>query len=171
MHKLLNRVICVIDNTNDCVGMVARWIAIVMLAVILIEVGGRYIFGLPPVWGYELSQMLWGTYILFGGIYALRCGAHVSFDQFWKMVSPRKRAILDSVTQLLFFSFCIAIVYRGVPYALESLLANEHATTVWAPPLWPIKMLISIAVFLLMVQGGALYIRNFYTAITGKKLT
>ena len=161
----------VADNITNCVGMGVRWIVIVLIAIVLIETVGRYAFAAPTVWGHELGQMLFGCYMLFGGAYVLRYDAHVRFDTVYRKLPPRRRGILNCITELLFFAYCIAIMWWGVPYFWKSFLIDEHTITRWGPPLWPIKMLVPIAVFLLLVQGSATYVRNLYAAITGKELT
>jgi len=159
-----------IDAISEFAGMIARWAVPVMVAAIVTEVALRYILNSPTVWAHPLSQMLWAFYILLGGSYVLRLNAHVNMDLLYRRVSPRKRAIIDLFTHLLFFVFIIAILVHAVPFAWESLMRLEHYSGKWTPPKWPIKMLVPTAVLLLLLQGIAKYIRDLHMAFTGREL-
>lgn len=151
--------------------MTARWATLLMIFAMLYEAIGRYILNSPTIWAHEFSQMLWGFYILLGGAYVLRHDAHVNFDLVQRRVSARVRAILDSFTYLIFFVLCIAILYYAIPFAWESVLRLEHSRTQWSPPVWPIKVFVPIAIFLILLQGVAKYIRSLYMSITGRELS
>lgn len=169
-HKL-STILHAVDTMSEYVGMVARWVIFIIFVISVAATGSRYLFGLPPVWGYELQKMLWACVVLFGGLYALRFDAHVRFDVFYRKLSSRRRAILNSITFLFFFIFIIAIIFHAVPYAWQSILRNEHLLSMWGAPIWPLKTLVPIVMLLFLVQGSAIYVRNLYTAITGKELT
>ena len=170
LTQKLSTIVKAIDSVGEHVGMVTRWLIVAILGVSLFATGARYLFGRPPVWGYELQKMLWAGLVLFGGYYALRLDAHVRFDVFYRKLSLRGRAILNCFTHLFFFIFFIAIMLHAAPYGWSSFLRDEHLVSLWGPPIWPVKMLVPIAGFLFLVQGSAIYVRNLYTAITGKEL-
>jgi len=160
-----------IDNLSEGAGLVARWAIIPMVLSIFYESVARYLFNSPTVWAHPLSQMLWGFYIVLGGTYALRHGAHVSCDILYRRLAARRRAIMNLFTHLLFFVFVIMILMYAVPFAWESVMNLERLTGHWKAPEWPIKLTIPIAVSLLLLQGMAEYTRNAYTAITGRATT
>ena len=166
----LTTVLQAIDSMSVHVGMVARWVIVAIIAISLYATGARYLFDQPPVWGYELQRMLWGFLVLLAGSYALRFDAHVRFDVFYVKLSLRRRAILNSITFLFFFIFFIAIMWQAVPYGWGSFLRKEHLVSAWGAPIWPLKSLFPIAISLYLIQGSAIYVRNLYTAITGKEL-
>jgi TRAP-type mannitol/chloroaromatic compound transport system permease small subunit len=41
----------------------------------------------------------------------------------------------------------------------------------WASPLWPVKLCVPLAAFLMLLQGLAKYIRTLNMAFTGKELS
>jgi len=170
LTQKLGRILQVIDSIGDHVGMVARWITVVIIAISLFATGARYLFDRPPIWGYELQTMLWAVLVLFSGYYAVRFDAHVRFDVIYRRLSPRRRATLNCITFLFFFIFFIAIMLEAVPYAWDSFLRKERLVSLWGPPIWPVKILVPIAGVFFLVQGIANYVRYLYTAITGKEL-
>jgi TRAP-type mannitol/chloroaromatic compound transport system permease small subunit len=53
--------------------------------------------------------------------------------------------------------------------AWESLLLGETEPTSFAPPVYPIKMMIPLGAFLILLQGLAKFIRDLTLVITGKE--
>lgn len=159
-----------IDAISEFVGMIARWIGGGMIAAMMTEVILRYIFDSPTIWVHPLCQILWGFYILLGGCYLLRLRTHVRCDFLYAKLSPRKRAIVDVCTHLLFFIWVILVLVYAVPYAWESLMILECYTGKWTPPKWPTKMVVLIGMSLVLLQGIANYIRDLHLAFTGKEL-
>lgn len=170
MDNVLRAVLQRIDAISEFVGMAVRWLAIVIMLALLYEVVARYGFNAPTRWAHELSEILWGFYIMLGACYVLRHEAHVKLDLIYRRLSPRKQAIIDVITYLFFFIFCVAILWHAVPWAWASLMRLEHAFGHWRPPIWPLKVMVPIAVSLLLLQGMARYIRSLYVAITGREL-
>lgn len=168
--RIIRNIVQCIDAISEFVGMAARWLTVVMMLILLYEVGARYVFNAPTIWAHHSCGILWGIFITLGGCYVLRHEAHVKLDLIYRRFSRRGQAIMDSVTYLFFFIYCIVILWYAVPWAWTSLMKFEHALGLWRPPIWPLKMVVPIAVFLLMLQGIARYIRSLYLAITGREL-
>jgi len=170
MHNALRTYVRRIGAVSEFAGMTARWAALVMILTMLFEVIMRYIFNSPTIWVHELNQHLWGFYLLFGAAYVMHHRAHVNLDVIYRKLSLRKQAILDSITYWFFFIYCSVILWYAVPHAWRSVMLLQNSPSIWGPPIWPLKVMIPIAVFLLLAQGVARYISSLYTAITGREL-
>ncbi len=153
--SVMNAFIKGITRLNDFVG---RWIALLvfaMFAFLLLEVGFRYLLNAPTVWTNELTQMLFGVYAVMSGGYILAHKGHVNVDLLHAHLSPRKRAFMDIVTSLLFFTFTLALLWFGIDMARESISSWETSYSAWNPPIWPIKLAIPVGTGLLVLQGLA----------------
>ena len=170
MHNALRIYLRRIGAISEFAGMTARWAAVVMMLVLLFEVVSRYGFNAPTIWVHELSQHLWGFYILFGAAYVMRHRAHVNLDVIYRKFSLRKQAILDSITYWFFFIYCAVILWQAVPHAWQSAMRIQAISSIWASPVWPLKVMIPIAVLLLLLQGLGRYISSLHIAITGREL-
>jgi len=82
-----------------------------------------------------------------------------------------KQAIADLITSVLFFIFVGLVFWKGGEMALDSLLRLEHTPTVWSPIIYPTKLTIPVAAFMLIVQEGVTNcIRNAYFLIKGRAI-
>ena len=160
-----------IDSINEGVGKVASPLVVLMAALIGIEVVLRYCFNSPTVWAHETTQYIYGTFIILSGGYVLLHKGHVPMDLLYNRLSPRKRALVDVITAMLFFFFCVLLVWKGGVMAWKAISNLEHSRTVWSPPLYPIKAMIPIGATLLLIQGLAKFIRDLGHLITGKELS
>jgi len=97
-----------INWINEWVGDKLAYLLFGFFLLILLQVILRYIFNAPTVWASELSQMLFGAYVILSGGYILRRGGHVNVDILYSRLPPKARALTD--------------IYRSViPYTLVEL--------------------------------------------------
>lgn len=154
-----------VDTVNRLIGRVAMHLLFVMAAILLWSTAQRLVIGVPVNWALEMSQFLLSAYYLLGGGYTLQLGAHVRMDLFYGRLSPRAQAAIDAVT-ILFVIFYLVVLFAGglssTKYAIEYGQKNYSA---WAPVLWPVKVVMTIGIFLMLLQ----FIANFFKDIAAAR--
>jgi TRAP-type mannitol/chloroaromatic compound transport system permease small subunit len=126
--------------------------------------------GYPVNWVMEMSQFMLSAYYLLGGAYSLQIDAHVRMDLFYGMMSPRRRAMTDAFT-ILFVIFYLAVLFRaGMSSTEYAITYGQKNYTAWAPPLWPIKTIMTFGIFLMLLQSISTFFKNVAEA-RGKPLT
>ena len=170
MQNVLAMLVEKIDMVSIWSGRILAGLIFVMGFVISYEVISRYFFNNPTQWGMELATMVFGTYMIGGGIFALYKKGHVKMDIFYSKWSPRTRAFADVCTFPLFILFFAVIFWKSAEYGIQSLQTLEHSHTAWGPPLYHWKLTLPIAVFFIILQGLGDLIRNLYLVVTGKEL-
>jgi TRAP-type mannitol/chloroaromatic compound transport system permease small subunit len=168
MHAL-RTCLSVIDKINEWVAKLVSWAIILIIGSTAYEVIMRYVFASPTEWSFELNYLTNGVYFLLLGAFTFAVQGHVNVDIFYARFSPRTRAIVDLLTAPLFFFFISMMLIFGGQFALDSLAYRETLSSAWAPPIYPVKMIIPIAAAMLIIQGIAKFIRDLHTAITGKE--
>lgn len=161
----LNSILKSIDRLNDWVGRRICWLVVAIFALLLVEVIRRYVFNSPSVWANELTQMLFGAFVILSGGYVLRWDGHVSVDIVQAHLPKKARAVVDIVTSSLFFLFTGVLLYYGGSMAWDSLIGWEHSESAWNPPLYPIKLAIPLGALLLILQGLAKLVRDILTLV------
>jgi TRAP-type mannitol/chloroaromatic compound transport system permease small subunit len=168
--QILKRITRSIDTISEWTGQIAMFLILGITFVVLYEVVSRDAFAHGTIWSNETSLILFSFYFLLGGAYALRYGAHVNMDAIYSRLSPRKKAILDLSTFVLFLVFCLVVVWIGGQDAWQSIEIMERSGSVWRVPKYWFKVPIPIGAFLLLLQGLAKLIRDIHIARTGKEL-
>lgn len=165
--RIVFAILSFIDALNDWLGKILALFVLLLFALVMKEVIGRYFFNAPSVWGQELTQLLFGTYVFLSGGHVLRWGGHVNVDLVYNKFNIRTRALIDITTSALFFLFCGMLLYYGGQLAWESISYWEHSVSAWGPPIWPFKLMIPVGAGLLLLQGIAKLVRDIYILVTG----
>ena len=153
-----------IDNISNCVGKLASFLILCSMGVVLFEVLMRYALSLPTTWCYEMSLFIFGTFAALGGAYTFLHGGHVRMDIVHSRLSPRGKAIMDLVTFIFVFIFLGVLVWKGWEFAWRAFQLSERTDSAWGPLLWPTKLIIPIAAFLMLLQGLAKFVRDIFMA-------
>ena len=142
-----------VDAINYRVGRFAMYLLFVMGAMLLYSTLSRVLFGVPVNWVLEMSQFMLSAYYLLGGAYALQMDQHVRMDLFYSRLDARRRAMTDAFT-ILFVVFYLAVLFGGgissTNYAIQY---NQKNYSAWSPVLWPIKVVMTVGVFLMLLQA------------------
>ena len=166
----LRSFIIIINRVSDRTGSIVSILVLLMMFTIVLEVIMRYVFNNPTIWAHETATMLYGAYFLLGGAYTLRWDGFVNVEVIYERLSPRARAILDLITWMFFYLFCGALLLTSTEFAWNATLNMERSYSTWGQPVWPLKLCIPLASFMILFQGLAKTIRDFFTAITGYDL-
>ncbi|GAB6152725.1 TRAP transporter small permease subunit [Desulfosporosinus burensis] len=158
-----------LDFVSEWTGKLISFLIIVLSLVIGYEVIARYLLNAPTIWVHEASGMLFGTYIVLGGAYVLSIGGHVNMDLVYNRLSIRQQALLDIITFWVFAAFCVTLIWTGWERAWYSIKVMEKSASIWGPPLYPIKLVLPIGAFLLLLQGIAKFARDVITLVKGER--
>lgn len=102
--------------------------------------------------------------------YALLHHAHVSIDIVYNRFSPKRRAILDVITYLIFFFPFVIIIFKvGAENAGASWATRETTLTARLPIVLPaMKTVTPVTAFFLFIQGFSIFYRRLYFLIKGE---
>jgi TRAP-type mannitol/chloroaromatic compound transport system permease small subunit len=157
----MTRFLYFIDALSTWVGKAFAWLILVLTLGISYEVFVRYVLRAPTTWAFDFSYINYGALFLMAGAYALSRNGHVRADVFYRFWQPRTQAKMDLLLYVIFFlPAVLAFMYSGYKYAEMSVRFRE--VSIFSPagvPVFPLKALIPIAGFLLLVQGIAEVIR------------
>jgi len=149
---------------NRTVGRLTMYLIFVMMGILLFSTISRTVFDTPHVWVIEMAQFTMAAYYLLGGGYTMQLGAHVRMDVLYDKWTPRRRAFTDSITAFCLIFYLVVLLYGGISsteYALEYGQKNYSA---WAPPMAPIKIIMTIGIFLMLLQAIAIFFKDLAAA-------
>lgn len=168
--RKLGYIVHKIDTLSEWSGRGLFLLILVMIGTIMFEVVSRYLFNRPTMWSLDASTMVYGTYMIGAGAYALLHGAHIKMDLFYARWSKRTKAIVDVCTFPLFLLFGSILLWKSGIYGWQSFMRLEHAVTAWSPPIYYWKMTVPAAVLLILLQGVSKFIRDLTFAVSSKEL-
>ncbi len=150
-----------IDTFNEKFGFYASYLVLPLIIVVVFEVFMRYAFNAPTSWAFELTVFLYGIHFSFALAYAHKHNTHVAIDVFEARLSPKKRTILRIITNAVLFIPSMGLLsYYVAVLAVNSWQQWEHASSSWAPAIYPVKTLMAIGFVLFFLQGVAKLIQD-----------
>ena len=166
----MKSVLSVIDSISEWSAKTAAFLVVAATVVVTLEVIQRYGFNAPTRWGLELTIFICGVFYIMGYAYIHSLRADVRVDVIYARFTPRVRAIINLVTLPLFVIFFGALMWAGTGWAWTAVVKGYTSGSLWDPPIWPMRLMIPLATFLVLLQGLANSIRDFNIAVRGKEL-
>ncbi len=137
-------------------GEWASFLIYPLLFIVIYEVFMRYAFNAPTIWGFEATTFLYGLHYMFGIAYTEVHDGHVKVDIFTALFSSKKQTIMKILTNVVFFMpVMIPMTIWAFKFAYTSTIELEVNSTSWAPPIWPLKILMAMCFLFLLLQGIA----------------
>lgn len=181
--------ISAIDAMNRFIGRMAMYLIFVLMGVLLWSSASK-VFMTPSMWTLETAQFVMVAYFVLGGPYSIQLGSNVRMDLFYGDWSPKTKACVDAITIFFLIFYLGVLLYGGLvstayslgyfgsePFAFfldligtfftegpsaagEELGFMERSPTAWRPWLWPIKTVLCLGVFLMILQSLAEFFRD-----------
>ncbi|MGM0914007.1 MAG: TRAP transporter small permease subunit [Pseudomonadota bacterium] len=178
-----------IDAMNRVIGRMAMYLIFVLMAVLLWSSTSK-VFMTPSAWTLETAQFVMVAYFVLGGPYSIQMGSNVRMDLFYGDWSPKTKAWVDAITVFFLIFYLGVLLYGGLvstayslgyfgsePFAFfldlvatlvtegpsaagEKLGFLERSPTAWRPWLWPIKTILCLGVFLMILQSLAEFFKD-----------
>ena len=172
-----------VDAMNYRIGRIMMYGIFVMMGILLWSSISKTFF-LPTLWTLEMAQFAMVAYYITGGPYAMQLGANVRMDLFYHDWSVRKKAWFDAFTVLLLIFYLVVLLYGALgstAYSLgywgqeplayfaglltgsEEIGQLERSSTAWRPYIWPIKAVMILGFFLMLLQAISELIKDIAT--------
>ena len=126
-------------------------------------------FFLPSLWTLEIAQFAMVAYYILGGPFSLQIGTNVRMDLFYGGWTDRKKAWFDAFSILLLIFYLGVLLYGAIDSTTYSLQYNERSPTAWRPLLWPIKIIMCVGIFLMLLQAISEFFKDI-AKLKGKEI-
>ncbi len=172
MTGILQAYVRVVDPFNRMIGRIVMYGIFVMMGILIWSSISK-VFLVPSLWTLEMAQFAMVAYYVLGGPYSIQMGSNVRMDLIYGEMSDRRKAAIDAVTVVFLLVYLVFLLYGGIASTAYSLgyfgsepisffagLATgnaelgflERSPTSWRPYLWPIKVIMVIGIFLMLLQ-------------------
>ena len=160
----------IIDQFTDRCGRFLAWLGLGMALLTALIVVMRYGFNVGSILAQEAVIYMHGSLFLLGAAYALKTGAHVRVDIFYRSFSARTQAWVNSLGGIVFLMpLCIFLLISSLDYVGESWAIRETSPEPGGiPAVFLLKTLIPLAAVNLALQGAAEIVRNALELVEGK---
>ncbi len=169
MPKAIKAYVRFVDRLNRTVGKLTMYLVFVMMGILFFAAITRSVFNVPFVWVIEMAQFTMAAYYMLGGGYSMQLGAHVRMDVFYERWTPKRRAFTDSCTSFFLVFYLVFLLYGGFSSTEYSIMYSQKNYSAWAPPMAPIKVIMTFGIFLMLLQAIATFFKDLAT-VRGEKI-
>lgn len=141
-----------VDGLNYVIGRIIMYGIFLMIGILLWSSISKTFF-LPSLWTLEIAQFAMVAYYMLGGPYSIQMGSNVRMDLLYSRWSDRGKAWADAFSVLFLILFLGVLLYGAIDSTSYSFQYNERSPTAWRPYLWPIKVIMCVAIFLMLLQA------------------
>lgn len=143
----------IVDAINYRLGRVVMYGIFVMMAILLWSSISKTFF-LPSLWTLEMAQFAMVAYYILGGPYSIQMGSNVRMDLFYGAWTPHRKAWVDAFTVFFLIFYLGIMVWGAVDSTIYSFqYGGERSPTAWRPYLWPIKVIMTFGLSLMLLQA------------------
>lgn len=161
-----------VDAMNRRIGRIMMYGIFALMGVLLWSTVSKAFF-VPSLWTLEMAQFVMVGYYILGGPYSIQLGSNVRMDLLYGDWSLRKKAWFDLITVFfLIFYLCVLLYgaisstayslgywgtepfsfFSGLVTGTEEIGHMEKSSSAWRPYLWPIKVVMIVGIFLMLLQ-------------------
>jgi len=161
-----------IDAMNRRIGRIMMYGIFALMGVLLWSTVSKAFF-VPSLWTLEMAQFVMVGYYILGGPYSIQLGSNVRMDLLYGDWSLRKKAWFDLITVFFLIFYLCVLLYGAIsstayslgywgtePFSFFSGLVTgseeighmEKSSSAWRPYLWPIKVVMIVGIFLMLLQ-------------------
>ena len=163
MPQVIKAYVRLIDRISDYVGYFAAALIFFMGATLLFDAFTRNVINMPVHWAIELTQFTLAAYYFMGGAMTLKNDSHVRMDLWYANLSDRGKAKLDLVTVFCLIFYLVVMLYGSISSLEYAIATKETRFSIWNPPTWPIKSLLTVCLVLMLLQAFSLVFKHIAT--------
>jgi TRAP-type C4-dicarboxylate transport system permease small subunit len=131
-----------------------------MLSLSALQIGLRYLFGTAIPWVDPAARNLVLWVGLLGAVLATGQTKHFRLDALTRILGPRSRAILDSLSELFAGGVCVFLVSASVQFITVGLDVGE--TAFLGIPVWVTAIIVPVGFGLMALQFALRFVDGIW---------
>ena len=101
-----------------------------------------------------MAQFAMVAYYMLGGPYSIQMGANVRMDLLYGEWDHQRKAQIDAITVIFLIVYLSFLLWGGWESLMYSIsYGGERSPSIWRPYLWPIKSIMILGIFLMLLQS------------------
>jgi TRAP-type mannitol/chloroaromatic compound transport system permease small subunit len=158
-----------VEAVNRVIGRLAMLIIFALMGILLLSSVSRTALNISFIWTVEMAQFMLAAFYMLGGGYSMQLGSHVRMDLLYSRWSPRGQALADVITSFFLLFYLVFLLLGGISSTQYALQYGQRNYSSWAPPLSPIKIIMTFGIAMMLLQAIAMFFRDLAT-VRGERL-
>ena len=161
----------IINGMNELIGKAVSYMIVPLTVIVVYEVIMRYAFDAPTLWAWDVNMYFGGLMMILGAGYAHLYKSHVSVEFLLERWKPKNKVLLELILSPLILLSLVVLFWYGAEAAWQSAKINENYSSLWEPPIYPLRIAIPIGALLFLLQGVSRFLSDLmrYCELKGQK--
>lgn len=136
-------------------GRLISLLILPLIGIIIYSTLKAYITGKTPIWTFEVSLFLFGSFFMLGAAYCHMENKHVAVDVLKHYAPPWFQRIQGVFSELVVLFVVLVILWVSVPAALRATVVKERSMhqTPFNPQVWWFRWIIPLSCALMSWQS------------------
>ena len=152
MDEKPNSILRVFDRLLDILNAICGGIMVFVMFSIAISVATRYFFAKPIGWSQEIGEYSIVCVTFLGLAWVLKVDGHVVMDIIFNYISPKTKALLNTITSSVCIVVCFLLANAALKVAINQFILGQTTYTILAPPKGLFTSIIMLGLFLVALQ-------------------
>lgn len=148
-----------VDRLNYRVGRFSMYLLYVLMGILLWS-SITNVLRQNAIWTLEMAQFTMVAYYMLGGPYSMQLDSNVRMDLLYHRWSPSTRALVDAFSVFALLFYLGVLLYGAVESTAYSLHYSERSPTAWRPYIAPIKIVMCVGIFLMLLQTISFFFKD-----------
>ncbi len=164
MPKFIVAYVKYVDYVSIKLGRLAMYTIFFMTGVLLLGSVTRNILNMPLSWTVEMAQFILTGYYFIGGAYSMILKEHVRMDLLYDHFSTKNKARIDLVTGFFLLFYLSTLFIGSISSTMYAIEYGQRNFSQWNPSMIPIKVIMVIGIFLMILQTISTFFKDLATA-------
>ena len=164
MPKFIVAYVKYVDYVSIKLGRMAMYTIFFMTGVLLLGSITRNILNMPLSWTVEMAQFILTGYYFIGGAYSMILKEHVRMDLIYDHLSTKNKARVDVVTSFFLLFYLVTLFIGSISSTMYAIEYGQRNFSQWNPSMIPIKIIMVIGIFLMILQTISTFFKDLATA-------
>ena len=142
----------IIEITINIFGILGGFSVIVMFLLTSIDVICRYLFNMPLLWAYEITEYLMVTCIYLGLAYTDKIGGHIRIDFLLSRFSYKMQKIIEVVNHLFMIAFMTLLTRQSWIIFTDTIRLGKRHMGAAHTPMAPSHFIFFIGSFIFSIH-------------------
>lgn len=142
-------------NNMNIFGRLVSVLILPLITIIVYSALKSYFLKAPPIWTFEMSIFLFGSFFMLGSAYCHSLKGHVAVDIINNYLPDKWRRVQAVFSESVILFVALVIIYVSIPSAWRATLMGERSIlqTPFNPYVWWFRWIIPISCGLIAWQA------------------
>ncbi len=131
-------------RASDALAAVGYVTVLAMMLIVTLDVAGRYLLNRPIIGSYEVVEYLMAVSVFVAYATGQIDGSHIRIDILVGKLSPRGRAVADTIAFFLMLLVLLAFVWGDFTQVIQVWNTNQISQVLFIPR-WPFQLATAVA--------------------------